>query len=254
MNVLGIPTVTLKASAEAICLSPFSYTLFQGNKTDTLTLEGIAWVHGSMHSNNKMLLEGLVGVDGNVEAVNGVTKEWFVWVGGNTNNNAGNMTMPDLTSEVASSVSPSKTYTGPTNFKGTDIINGSIYVKESSPGAGDGNLTINGATVDLNGFIMADNNITINGITFSGGQQAGFYSRNGNISLTGATVTFGDSSAGSLIYAPNGKVDMSGIGLVYGRIVANSLNIDQIGIYWGNYPITCLPSGSTLSSHVKLIN
>jgi cytoskeletal protein CcmA (bactofilin family) len=245
MNVLGIPTVTLKASAEAVCFSPFNFTLFQGNKSDTLTLMGLALVEGNMHSNNKMLIEGLAAIEGNVEAVNGVTTEGFAWISGTTNNNASSMNMPDLSSQVATTVS--NTYSGDKTFSGTDIINGSIYVK--------GNLTINGATVDLNGAIMADGNITINGITIVSGNQVALYSRNGDITVEGLTAAgWGDSSAGSLIYAPNGTVHMSGISLVHGRIVANALDLDWLGLYYGNYPITSLTSGTTLSSHVKLIN
>jgi cytoskeletal protein CcmA (bactofilin family)/Flp pilus assembly protein TadG len=247
ITVLGIPNVTLKASAEAVCFSPFNFTLFQGNKNDTLTLMGLSLVEGSMHSNNKILIEGLAGIDGNVEAVNGVTKQGFAWISGTTINNASSMNMPDLSSQVASTVSTSNTYPGDKTFSGTDIINGSIYVH--------GNLTINGTTVALNGAIMADGDITINGITIVSGNQVALYSRNGNITITGLTAAgFGDSSAGSLIYAPNGTVHMAGITLVHGRIVANALDLDWLGLYFGNYNITSLPVGSTLSSHVKLIN
>jgi uncharacterized Zn-binding protein involved in type VI secretion len=163
--------------------------------------------------------------------------------------------MPDFSSQVAAEVSAANTYTGNKTFSGTDVINGGVYVKESSPTAGDGNLTINGTTVDFNGPIMADGNITINGITIISGNQVALYSRNGNITITGLTAAgWGDPTVGSIIYAPNGTVNMTGLSLIYGSIVANALNLNWAGIYYGGYAITSLPTGSTINSHVKLIN
>jgi len=272
MGVLGITSVPLSAKAEAVQISssgsggPFGYTLFSGDPTWTLTINGGNTVGGSVHSNGSLILNGSVSVSGNAEGGKGVIANGQVAVGGaisadtlsdiTTNGNvtygsetagaSSSISMPDFSSLVSGipgiqTITPS----GGTQIYNNTAPSSSIFV--------NGNVILNGSISGIAGAIVATGNITVNGcVTLNSGNQVCLYSENGNIIINGCT-TFSSSADNSIVYAPNGSITFNGSNNPYnGKLIAKRLTINGAATFNGNYAFTAIPGAS--SKHAKLVN
>ena len=263
MALLGFQTVSVAASAEGIIQTtagqsgPFNYTIFSGNPSNTLILNGSQTVKGSVHSNDKLTINGSNKISGSAEGVNKVTINGSNDIGSamagdvqdiktNGSNNIGsesggavNIDMPDYTQQIIDSAA--QVYNSNQTFNGSVDINGSIYV--------NGNVTLNGS-INSTGAILATGNIIVNGSSnVSGSNQAFLYSANGNITVNGSSLF--DSGSSAIIYAPNGKIILNGSSEFHGRIIGDKVVINGSGNFIGtDYPVTSLPAGKL---HVRLI-
>ena len=266
MGVLGISSVQLAAKAEAVQISssggPFGYTLFAGNSSSPLTINGGNTIGGSIHSNGSLILNGNVSVSGNAEGGTGVTANGQISVGGaisagnlseiTTNGNvtygsenggaSNSITMPNFSSLVSGipgiqTITPS----GGTQTYNNTAPATSIFV--------NGNVILNGSISNLPGAIVATGNITVNGsVTLNSGNQVCLYSENGSITINGNT-TFASSADNSIIYAPNGTIIFNGSDNPYnGKLIAENLTINGAATFNGNYAFTAVPGATSTSS------
>ena len=269
MQVLGIPTVNLKAYAEAILESklqnypggPFNYTIFSNTN---LTINGTETITGSVHSNGVLNLNGSLTITQKAEGYQGVNKNGSGTVGslganttsaisqtGNTPEYAGvqDIAMPNYTAQILATIPSTNHYNTDQTFTGGDInITGGIYV--------NGNITINGNITET-GPIIATGNITVSGTsTISGTNQVFLYSSGGQITVNGKDG-FGSGTSSVICYAPsaNGLITLNGSSTINGDVIGNSININGgeniDGIINHNvYPITSVDLGY----HAKLID
>lgn len=260
MGLFGWGNVPITVSAEAILQpgssGPFNYTVFADKP---LTLKGNEKVKGSLHSNDALTIKGNVKISGgttegktvalsgnsNVGDVIATTVNDITITGNSTHGDLlggvdSNITMPDYSQKMFDTAG-TKYYTDKT-FTGNENITGNIYV--------DGNVTIHG-NFSSSGAIFATGNITMSGnINISGNNQVCLYAGN-NITISGNTST-GTSSDSAIIYAPNGKVKVSGNSNFYGDIIANEVEVSgNLDIKHSASPITTLPTAT--AGHVKLI-
>lgn len=262
MAVFGFQSVSLTASAEGIVQQgnpkgPFSYTIFSGSPTDTLTLNGSQTVKGSVHSNDKLTVNGSSNISGAAEGANKVTVNGSGQIGtvssdtvdhiringsvdvGNITGGAENIDMPDYTQQIESIAA--QKYSGNQTLNGNVDVTGNMYVT--------GNVILNGS-VNSTGTILSTGNITINGSSsISGSNQIFLYSANGNITVNGSN--FNSSTSSVIIYAPNGTITLNGsVHSLQGRVIGNKVTINGSGNFNGDdYQVTSLP----VAGHVKLI-
>ena len=268
IKVLGIPTVSMAAYAEAIRESkldsypggPFNYAVFSNTN---LTINGTEKIQGSVHSNGFLTVNGSLNITQAAEGWKGITANGPLTIGSlnagpgqSISENgcnipkyytAADITMPDYTQQILSTPGLTTYSTGQT-FNGNLNVTGNIYVQ--------GNVTING-TITETGAILATGNITVNGTsTISGTNQVFLYSSGGAITLNGSNG-FGSGSSSVICYAPSSKgmITVNGANIINGSVVGNGVTInggEDIDNILGHntYPITSVDLGS----HAKLIS
>jgi cytoskeletal protein CcmA (bactofilin family)/Flp pilus assembly protein TadG len=276
MRVLGVTSVPLKASAEAVLSSssgpppPFNYTLFSNLQ---MGLNGSQTIKGDIHGNGEVDLNGSGNIQGNLEGathvyINGsghitgyaesdtaghVTKNGSGTIDGGIIGGAANVAMPDFSQAIidAAAATPGNTFTGDKTFNSgqIDSLSGNI--------SATGSVYINGS-VNWSGSIIAGGDIIINGsASLSGANQIFLYSKGGSIYLNGSS-TFGNSSASVFAYAPStasgkGQVIFNGSSTLYGRVIANQLYVNGSGNIDGTTStnITVLPPGALTGGNKK---
>lgn len=222
--LLNIPSVTIKASAEAECigaLGPFGYAVFSGSTTDPLTVNGSCWkVEGSVHSNSDIELTGSgLQVSGTVSASGNNLFKGHSISYGYLESKVATIAMPDYTSGFAAEAASSgQVYSGDQAFVGNNLLD-TTYVQ--------GNAKVTG-NLETSGALMADGNIEFDGThsSLSDTDQFCFYSRNGDITVHCSSSTFN-----GVLYAPNGKITFIGSNCtINGSIVGKNVAFVGSGI------------------------
>jgi Flp pilus assembly protein TadG len=260
MQLFGFETVAITVSAEGVVNQggPFSYVIFSGNSSATLSLNGSQTIDGSVHANGRLKINGSSDISGSCEGMNSVTVNGSGHIGGsvqadteqhvNVNGSvtidgditggAGNIGMPDYSKQIADTAA--QIYDAGKNLNGSVNVNGNIYVK--------GDVTLNGS-INSTGSILADGDITVNGSStyVSNSNQLFIYSATGDITINGSSDFMRDT-ASVIIYAPKGKITLNGSDNFRGRIIGDKVTINGSGNYYG-VPVKTL-SGT---KHVTLI-
>jgi len=297
MSVLGISSVSLNASAKAVQTStsssgPFKYTLFSGDPTYTLTINGGNEVGGGIHSNGKLLLNGNVKVlnikdaDGNVktpgDAEGGYHQDEGTYYGVTANGNievdgaisadtvAHILTNGNVSGEDGAPVTKTggavndiampdfsdlvSGIPGIVNFSGNKTYNNTAPATSIFV---DGNVILNGNITNVPGAIVATGTITVNGsVTLNSGNQVCLYSYSNSSSaiVINGNTTFNSDTDNSIIYAPNGKITFNGSNNDYnGKLIAKKILINGAAKFHGAYDFTAIPGASSSKKHVKLI-
>ena len=264
-RVLGMTStdISARAVAEVASMSggPFSYTVFSGSASDTLTFNGSMYIGGSAHSNYQFRINGSsLSITEAAEAVSNFTangssitidtcKAASITLHGSSINIENTLytaapfiEMPDFSSEIlANAEAFGEVYTGDTTFNGSNInVDSPIYV--------DGNVQVNGSSFSGQGVIIATGNITFNGsnLTNTSDDAVCFYSINGDITVNGS-----NAELDGIVYAPNGAIRMNGSGqTINGRVIGETVNFNgsDIWIVAEAGDLDCLPEHS-----VKLV-
>ncbi len=260
-KVIGINSANVMTAASATKKTlgaAFGYTLFSGDPSYPLTMTGSGqYIGGSAHTNYKLTMTGSSQtITGSAEAVSSITITGSgitiggiceaatikttgsgIVTGAKVYTAAPTVGMPDFSEAIKKQAEASgHSYTGDQTFNGSFIsVDHPMYV--------DGNVTICGSQFTGKGCIAATGNITFTGSGLtSSGSEVCFYSKNGNISLTGSGAV-----VDGIIYAPNGTVAITGTGVtVNGRIIGNRLSLTGSGyrIVSGENDLDCLPAAS----------
>ena len=255
--ILGIVNISnIQASSIAILNStggPFDYAIFSGSEReiDKLSFTGSHDnITGSVHTNSSLTISGSDHIiTGAAEAylnlrmtgshntlgstnVNGLLQQGSNIILGTQSSNTSIISMPDFSASVAAAAGAANTYTGNKTITGSNITSSSMYVI--------GDLKVSGSGFIATGAVMADGDIDISGSGIAAGNsQVAFYSKNGDITLSGSNLTFS-----GVLYAPNGKVKISGSNItVNGSIVAQKIDISgsNFTVNRTDFPITLLP-------------
>jgi len=263
MKVLGISTVNLNASAEAIVKSgstgPFNYAIFSNNN---LTIGPAAMnITGSVHSNGTLTINGAENISGAAEGYTGVSLSGAGNIGsvdagtvqeitdsgafniGSESGGAQDIPLSNYNYTNQIEQTAATTINGNYTQSGALNISGNVYV--------NGTATLNGA-INNTGAILATGNISVTGAAnISGSGQLFLYSANGNITINGAD-NFGTGSSSVILYAPNGTITFNNVAAnINGSIVANTIAMSNTAInVTGGIPITSL----SLGNHAILIN
>ncbi len=266
-KVLGLTSTTVHPSAAATLVglgAAFDYTLFSGNPTTTLSITGSGqYIGGDAHSNSKFTITGSnQNITGSGEAVSqftitgsaitiGDTCEGSsitttgsnIQIGAKVYSPAQLVDMPDFSDVIKSQAEAAgQSYNGNKIFTGCGInVDSPVYV--------NGNVTITGSNFTGKGCILATGNITFtgSGLTSKSGDAVCFYSKNGNISITGSSAV-----VDGILYAPKGTISITGSSVtVNGRVIADKLSLTGSGyrIVSGADELNSLPASS-----VKLTN
>lgn len=257
----SLKSVNLTVTAEAVnpvntLQPPFTYLLFSGSPTETLSMNGSSHDNGSIHANYKVNVNGSAVVAGNVEGAKGVSMNGSenisgyvqadtladistngsVHIGGGKIIGAKNIDMPDFSAEIKAATATADKYTSTTphsanwdgtnfTFNGSNVSGHTIYV--------EGNVTINGSCTWTGSILCVGGNITINGSSqIIGSNQMFLYAApnksgvGGNLTFNGSCA-FGSTLASVIAYAPGivPKSEPSGGTYAVGAIVPNRGNI-----------------------------
>lgn len=240
-QVLGFSETVIMARAVAAKESAgaaFDYALFSGNASAPLSLTGSGeYVNGNAHSNYKFTITGSSQtVTGSAEAVNqfsmtgssitigGIcrgssisTSGSKIQVGSKVISAAPWVDMPDFSAAIKSQAEAAgQLYVGNKTFNGSfTSISAPLYV--------DGNVTVTGSSFSGKGCILATGSITFNGncLTCKTGDALCFYSKTGNISITGSNAV-----VNGILFAPKGTVAITGSSVtINGRVIADKVSI-----------------------------
>jgi len=260
-KVLGLTSKTVSARSVAQkgkLGAAFDYTLFSGDKNETLTINGSSfYVGGDAHSNYKFNINGSSQtITGSGEAVSNFTINGSsitigdICEGSSISTNGSNIKignrvsspallidMPDFSNVIKNQAEAAgQAYTGNKTFNGSGIsVDSPIYV--------NGNVTINGSRFAGKGCILATGDITFNGsnLTNTSGDAVCFYSGK-NITINGSSIALD-----GIVYAPNGTITMNGSNqIVNGRVVGDKLtfNGSNYRIISGTNDLKSLPGSS----------
>ncbi|MCX5893727.1 MAG: pilus assembly protein [Deltaproteobacteria bacterium] len=294
LGVFGdsLKSVNLTVTAEAVSpvntlQPPFTYLLFSGSPTETLTMNGSSHDNGSIHANYKVNMNGSAVILGNVEGAKGVTMNGsesvsgYVqadtladitihgseYIGGGKKIGATVIDMPDFSAEIKAATAtadqylsghPRSPYYDGTNFtfNGSNVSGHTIYV--------EGNVTINGSCTWTGSILCVGGNITINGSSqIIGSNQMFLYAApnksgvGGNLTFNGSTA-FGSTSASVIAYAPGivPKSEPSGGTYAVGAIVPNkgTITVNGSSTWYGRVigdTLTLNGSGNFDGTHVN---
>ena len=202
----------------------FSYALFSGSLTSTLSINGgNETIIGSSHSNYNFKANGAnLKITETCEAVGTVDVNDNESQIKNIVQNASHIDMPDFSETIKIQADTAgQTYNGDKTFDGGNInVESSIYVI--------GNLTINGGRFSGKGTIVATGDIKFNGsnLYLTNDDSICFYSKSGDITINGA-----NANIDGMLYAPNGTITLNGANqTINGRVVGNSVKIDGAGL------------------------
>lgn len=242
-KILGFNSTSIHPSAGATKESlgaAFNYTLFSGNPSYTLTINGSGfYVGGSAHSNYRFTINGSnITITEACEAVSTLTTNGSSINIANIIRNASVVEMPDFSDEIKTQADKAgQAYMGSKTFNGSQMsVDSPIYV--------DGNVTINGSNFKGKGCILATGNITFNGsnLNSSSDDAVCFYSKNGSITINGSSAVLD-----GILYAPKGTITMNGSNqVIHGRVIGDkvALNGSGIRIIGGTSELMSLPSSS----------
>ncbi|WEG13584.1 pilus assembly protein TadG-related protein [Pullulanibacillus sp. KACC 23026] len=216
MRVLNIDSRTINVSATAQASQMpgsqvFNYTIFSN---EDLTMSSSTFdVKGMVHVNGKSgIYTSSSYFEQRFEAVGPLSQG-----GRNTFyqlvQNASPVSMPTFDINYYKN-NATTVYSSSKNFSNTQLnINGIVFV--------NGDVTISGSSITGNGTIVATGNMTISSssLTYSSDQNAlGFFSGNGNISLS-----FSNATVNGFFYAPNGTINVSGSSATFnGGLIAGN--------------------------------
>ena len=257
-RILGFTSssVSVRAVAEKIGIGggTFNYTVFSGSHSDTLSINGSAYIGGSVHTNDSLRINGSsLTVTETAEAVSDIringssidieTCQASSIVLNGSNINVGNeifspaslLVMPDFSDSILSEAElAGNVYTGNKTYNGSNIdVDSPIYV--------DGDITVNGSHFSGEGIIFATGDITFNGsnLKSSSDDAVCFYSKNGDITINGS-----NAKLDGVIYAPNGSITMNGsYQIINGRVIGKRLlfNGSNLQIISDDGDLDCLP-------------
>lgn len=237
----------------------FGYTIFYGDPTGTLSIgSSNATITGNIHSNGNVNVTGnnctINGtgegknefrVGGNNFNITGACRASSIPVTGNLPNIPTKIFSPapfiDMTdisgnfiSQITQALDNIPNYPSGMNIPGNNIniAAGPIWVIGNATLSGnnmnvpssmyvEGDVNISGNNFNGTGSILATGNIKLGGnnLTNNSGNAVLFYSKNGNIDLTGSTANLR-----CVLYAPNGIIKIDGSNAtVNGRVIGKSV-------------------------------
>lgn len=191
------------------------YTIFSGSNKSDLNLYG--WkssFSGNVYTGKNFNYGGSeFYVVGKIDAVGNITTNGWKTEITERNDGVDVVEMPDFESVILDQAEPIEVFDeSPTYIQDKNIINGSILV--------NGDVTVSGTTFEGDCYIIADGNITYNVNQFNTTGRVVLYSRNGNVTINGSTIT-----VNGIIYAPKGSVTFNTYDTTLnGRIVADTIN------------------------------
>jgi Flp pilus assembly protein TadG len=261
-RVLGLTGVNIyprTAATKTGLGAAFSYALFSGNPSYTLTITGSGqYIGGNAHSNYKFIMTGSsqtitgsgeavsqfsitgsgVTIGGMCEGSSITTTGSGIQIGSKVFSSAPLIDMLDFSDLIKSQAEAAgQVYNGNKIFTGSGIdIDSPIYV--------NGDVTITGSQFTGKGCILATGNITFtgSGLTSNSGDAVCFYSQNGNIAITGSSAV-----VDGILYAPKGTISITGSGVtVNGRVIADKLLLtgSSYRIVSGTDELKSLPSST----------
>lgn len=229
--------------------SPFGYAIFSGSTDKPVVFQGISLnVNGDVFSNKKILFTNMSGiVSGSLSAAAEIEIPWSgsVRVGGNISAPKVEVKEPNLISKVNISSIPvinmpdfseiwkKEAMAAGQFYKGNIMLDGGytrpisiedVYIKnrdKNIPTFIDGDLTIkNGQFVDKGKYLVTGD-INISGVKFgtTSTDSVAFYS------LKNLSLNLIESNIHGVFYAPNGKINAKDLGTLYGRLVANEVEL-----------------------------
>jgi hypothetical protein len=264
-RVLGFEQKTVSARAvaqkQSVGMGAFGYAVFSGDTNEALIMSaGNYYINGDVHSNGSAGL-GMYGsglnVTGSVEAVGNLSISGSsinisgACIGATVNIYGSNITtgpriqqpskvigMPDFSQLLkAQAEAAGQVYVGNKVLSGSNIsVNTPIYVQ--------GNVTVSGSSFTGKGCVLATGDITFSGsgINSSAGDAVCFYSKNGNITISGSNI-----AVEGIVYAPNGRVSITGSNVtIRGRVVGKTLGLygSAYKIISGSGDFNSLPAGA----------
>jgi len=220
LNLEGTNVESKSGATKSMEGCAFGYTLFSGDKTIPLIING-AWmdIMGSTHSNSSFIVNGShLSITGVAEACSSITTNGN-WISiGQTLPNSSYIDMPDFSELIKAQAQQAGTaYNGNKTYNGSNLsVDSDMYV--------NGSVTINGARFSGNGCILAERDVIFNGsnLNQTSGDAVCIYSKTGNIIINGSGAEFD-----GIVYAPNGSVIFNGSNqTIHGRVVAKSITIN----------------------------
>lgn len=199
------------------------YVIFSNSSTDRLKVQG--WqttVNGNIYSGSDFnsFDQGEFYVNGNLDSVGTITTGGYICNIENPRPDFEAIEIPDWSEAILGNVAGIEAQDDIFFSNGCDVTEGLNS---------NGDIKIQGNLANVQGYIVADGDITIEPSEFKTTAPTVIYSKNGNIQINGNVFDFE-----GIIYAPNGHINITTnqtniTGRVYGDVVYLQTNQLTVG-------------------------